>query len=190
MIDDEAAFENLIEKLAQGSEDAARELSMKYAPRMLEEIRKHLTPRMRSHFDSTDFVQDVWASFFAASKDKRVFARREDLMAFLKCMAKNKVIDGIRKRRAIRRDMMRDQPMDDSRVFDKDSLAAKQATPSQIVMNQEEWTEFLRKQPPVYRRMFILLREGRTQLEIATELKVNPRTVSRVIHDRLNGKSR
>jgi RNA polymerase sigma-70 factor (ECF subfamily) len=184
------AFEKLIEKLAQGSEEAAHELSANYAPRMLEEIRKHLSPKIRSKFDSTDFLQDVWASFFATPKGKRVFTRPEELMAFLKRMAKNKVIDGVRQRTTQKRNIRLEQSIDDSRVFDKSALPGQQATPSQIIMNQEEWTEFLRKQPPVYRRMFILLREGKSQLEIAEELQVNPRTVSRVIHERLPGTSR
>ena len=63
--------------------------------------------------------------------------------------------------------------MDDSTCFQKDRLTAAQPTPSQIVMSQEEWREFLRKQPLVYQRIFILLREGSTPDEIAEELKIH-----------------
>jgi DNA-binding NarL/FixJ family response regulator len=48
-------------------------------------------------------------------------------------------------------------------------------------MSQEEWKEFLRKQPLVYRRIFILLRDGRTHEQIAEELGLHRRTVDRVV---------
>jgi DNA-directed RNA polymerase specialized sigma24 family protein len=48
-------------------------------------------------------------------------------------------------------------------------------------MNKEEWTEYLRKQPPAYRQILILAREGRNAVEIASELGISPRVVRRVL---------
>jgi DNA-binding NarL/FixJ family response regulator len=39
----------------------------------------------------------------------------------------------------------------------------------------------VREQPPVYRRVFLMMRAGKSQVEIAEELGVNPRTVRRIM---------
>src|SRR5262249_31655904 len=80
-----------------------------------------------------------------------------------------------------KRSINREQSLDDSRRIDKNSLAGRQPTPSQIVMTQEEWKVFLRRQPLVYRRIFMLLRDGRTRRQIAAELGIHRRTVDRIV---------
>jgi RNA polymerase sigma factor (sigma-70 family) len=178
----DADFQSLMLQVMAGSDEAAHKLFTGYAPYLLRAIRRRLGKQIRSKFDSADFAQDVWVSFFAEPRAKRVFATPNDLVAFLTRLAQNKVIDATRQRTQTQKhDVRREQSIDDSTRFDKETLTANQATPSQIVMTQEDWKEFLRKQPPVYRRMFILLREGKTQVEIAEELGVHPRTVSRVM---------
>jgi RNA polymerase sigma factor (sigma-70 family) len=177
-------FQALMQRVLAGSDEAARELFDGYAPYLLRAIRRRLSGRIRSKFDTQDFAQDVWASFFAESPQKRVFDTPEHLVAFLTRLAQNKVIDAVRQRaQAQKRDVSREQSIDSQR-FDKEQLAANQATPSQIVMSKEEWRAFLGKQPPVHRRIFILLRTGKTPVEIAAELGVHPRTVRRIV-DRL-----
>jgi RNA polymerase sigma factor (sigma-70 family) len=177
-------FQALMQRVLAGSDEAAQELFDGYAPYLVRAIRSRLSTRIRSKFDTQDFAQDVWASFFAESHDKRVFDTPDALVAFLTRLALNKVIDAMRQRtQAQKRDVSREQSIDSQR-FDKEQLAADQATPSQIVMGQEEWRAFLGKQPPVYRRMFILLRAGKTPVEIAEELGMHPRTVRRIV-DRL-----
>jgi RNA polymerase sigma factor (sigma-70 family) len=178
----EEDFQALMQRVLAGSDEAARELFDGYAPYLLRAIRRKLSRRIRCKFDSHDFAQDVWASFFAETSNKRVFETREDLVAFLTTLAQNKVIDAVRQRTQTQKhDVNREQSLDDSRRFDKDQLAGNQATPSQIVMSQEEWRDFLDKQPPVYQRIFILLRAGKTQVEIAQELGMYPRTVNRIV---------
>jgi RNA polymerase sigma factor (sigma-70 family) len=174
-------FHALMQRVLAGSEEAAQELFDGYAPYLLRAIRRRLNGRIRSKFDTQDFAQDVWASFFAEAPNKRVFDTPDALVAFLTTLARNKVIDAVRQRtQTQKRDVNREQSIDSQR-FDKEQLAANQATPSQIVMSQEEWRTFLGKQPPVYRRMFILLRAGKTTVEIAEELGVDQRTVRRVV---------
>ncbi len=174
-------FQALMQRVLAGSDEAARELFDGYAPYLVHAIRSRLSARIRSKFDSQDFAQDVWASFFAESVEKRVFDTPDALVAFLTSLARNKVIDAVRQRTQTQKhDVKREQSIDSQR-FDKDQLAADQVTPSQIVMGHEEWRAFLGKQPPVYRRMFILLRAGKTPIEIAKELGVHARTVRRVV---------
>ena len=140
-----------------GSEAAAHELFRDYEPFLLQAIRQRLSRRIRSNFDSMDFAQDVWASFFAHRPEQRTFSSPDDLVKFLTRLAQNKLIDAARKRQTQKNDIRREQSMDDSQIFDKHALAGREPTPSQIVMTKENWAAFLRKQPLVYRRVFILL---------------------------------
>jgi RNA polymerase sigma factor (sigma-70 family) len=179
----DAEFHTLMQKLLTGSDEAAQELFREYGPYLMHAIRRRLDKRIRSKFDSLDFAQDVWASFFAETPEKRSFNSPGELVAFLTKLAQNKVIDAVRQRTQTgKHNISREQSLDDSTRFDKSGLAGDQATPSQILMTQEEWVEFLRKQPLVYRRIFILLREGKTHVEIAQELGIHTKTVERVVY--------
>jgi RNA polymerase sigma factor (sigma-70 family) len=183
-------FHELMQRAFSGSHEAAQELFRAYEPYLLMAIRRRLNPRIRSQFDSLDFAQDVWASFFADSPAKRQFTNADELIAFLTKVARNKVIDVVRQSRTQKNNLLREQSLDDSQRFDKNRLAAVQPTPSQVLMTKEEWTEFLRKQPLVYRRVFILLREGKTQEAIANELGLNPRTIHRIVQRAVPGEIR
>ena len=78
-------------------------------------------------------------------------------------------------------DVNREQSLDDPRRMLKEHLVAREPTPSYVAMSKEEWNAFLRRQPLVYRRIFILLRDGHTHEQIAAELGINVRTVGRVV---------
>ena len=57
-------------------------------------MRRVLSPELRSKFDSLDFVQWVWLSFFRVRDKADRFERPEHLVKFLAGMARNKVQDG------------------------------------------------------------------------------------------------
>jgi RNA polymerase sigma factor (sigma-70 family) len=182
MLKTDDQFHDLMREVMNGSEAAAKELFDDYGPYLLIAIRRRLNKRLRNQFDSLDIAQDVWKSFFADGSAKRVFDSPEQLLAFLTALARNKVVDATRQRlTGAKRDVNREQSLDDSRTFDKGALAGAQPTPSRIVMSQEEWSEFLRRQPPVYRRIFILLYEGMTVPEIAQETGIEVHMVRRVV---------
>ena len=176
----EAEFNELMRDVLAGSEAAAQQLFRDYEPHLLRAIRRRLNKKMRPKFDSVDFAQDVWASFFAEDPEKRVFDSAEDLIRFLIRLASNKVADAARKQFKTQKcNIEREQSIEDPSV-QKHNLMGAQPTPSQIVMSEEEWGVFLRRQPLVYRRILVLLREGRTPDSIADELKIHARTVYRV----------
>jgi RNA polymerase sigma factor (sigma-70 family) len=175
-------FNRLLGEAMNGSEEAARTLFEQYEEKLLKVIRRRLHKKVRSKFDSVDFAQDVWKSFFMAPAGKRVFKNPQELLAFLTTLAQNKVIEAIRQRLSAQKyNVNREQSLDDSRSFNKDNLVAPGATPSQVVGAEEEWNAFLRTQPLVYRRIFILLREGLTHQQIAAEVGINVRTVERAV---------
>jgi DNA-directed RNA polymerase specialized sigma24 family protein len=48
-------------------------------------------------------------------------------------------------------------------------------------MRQEEWDLLLRAQPPVYRRVLVLYRQGLDAAAIAQEMNVQVRTINRIL---------
>jgi RNA polymerase sigma-70 factor (ECF subfamily) len=184
MAEKEKTFRALMARVLTGSPEAAQELFQDYGPFLIREIRRNMSQKIRSQFDSIDFAQDVWASFFAECPDKRVFTSAQELIRFLTSLAHHKVVDAHRQRFGCRKQNLDREAhsLDDStQEFTRENVAGNQPTPSEIVMTQEEWTEFLRKQPLVYQRIFILIREGNTREEVAQAMGISERMVYRVM---------
>jgi RNA polymerase sigma factor (sigma-70 family) len=186
MLESREEFADLMRRLSEGSEDAARELLDRYGEHILRVVRRKLSRELRSKFDSVDFVQAVWASFFADMPRQRHFDHPQALMAFLVTLAQNKVIDAVRQRMQTQKyDINRERPLEGSVVGDGGGVAARQPTPSQEAVANDEWRRLLDELPDRYRRMLVLLREGHTQKDIARELNVNEKTIRRIL-EKLN----
>src|SRR5262245_7651335 len=93
-----AEFEALMHRVRAGSPGAADELFERYGNSVRRVVRRWLHQPLRRHYDSTDFEQSVWASFFQGPADHGIFPTPEDLVAFLSRIAYNKVVDATRKR--------------------------------------------------------------------------------------------
>jgi RNA polymerase sigma factor (sigma-70 family) len=175
------SFAVLMKRVQEGSEVASQELLREYEPYLLHVIRRRLDKRLRAQFDSLDFAQDVWASFFAALPGDQAFDQPEKLAAYLAKMAVHKVFEMVRQRRSLKYDVNRECSLNDSKLFPGEGVPAHQDTPSEIVGGEEEWQAFLRKQPLVYRRIYTMLRQGKTQKEISKVLGLTPQTINRVV---------
>jgi RNA polymerase sigma factor (sigma-70 family) len=171
----------LMKNVLAGSEDAATAFVDRYGPWVLQVVREKLDPRMRTQFDSLDFVQDVWAAFFANPPPEGNFKRPEKLAAFLRDIAHNKVVDAARRLACDKRDAKCQYSLDDSATAESKWFIANQPTPSEEVKGQEAWEQLLAGQPIVYRRILILLREGKSAADVAAELGIHVRTVQRFI---------
>src|SRR5438552_17620213 len=96
MAEEQASFADLMRRIQEGSEEAARQLVQQYGPHIFLVVRRRLPEKLRPRFDSADFVQSVWASFFANRAELGRFQNAENLIAFLVVLAQNKVIDETR----------------------------------------------------------------------------------------------
>jgi RNA polymerase sigma-70 factor (ECF subfamily) len=169
-------FGQLIQEVRDGSEEAARQLVEQYGPHILRVVRRRLNRDLRAKFDSVDFVQAVWASFFADRPGLQRFRGPEDVANFLAAMASNKVIDETRRRLHTRkRDVSREE------VLPESVLVAPQPTPSEVVSVQEQWDQLLVGQPAHYQKILRLRREGVNCKDIAAQLHLNEKTVRRVV---------
>src|SRR3954466_15151636 len=93
-----AELRAFLDRIRAGDEAAARELLARYESQIRLVVRRQLPALLRSRFDSLDFIQSVWASFFRRMRSGS--ARFEDpryLAAFLARAARNKVIDQYRR---------------------------------------------------------------------------------------------
>ena len=72
-------------------------------------VRRALHPRLRPKFDSLDFVQIVWKSFFRERDKLDRFEHPQDLALFLVGLARNKVLMEARRLTADRHDVRREQ---------------------------------------------------------------------------------
>jgi RNA polymerase sigma factor (sigma-70 family) len=177
-------FVALLERVCNGSPEAVREFLQTYGPPILRVVRRKLTQRLRSKYDSIDFEQAVWASFFAQDLHAHKFEGRDALVAYLVTLATNKVIDAMRQRGTDKYNMLQEFSLEnDFWLVDEDALA-QGPTPSQVAVAKEEWERLLEAQPERHQRMLVLRQQGYSCEEIAAEVGCAVKTVRRLL-DRL-----
>jgi RNA polymerase sigma factor (sigma-70 family) len=174
------AFTLLMQKIKDGSGEAFLELVETYGHHVYRAVRHKLNRAIRAKFDSGDFVQAVWASFFENRQRVIGFATTSDLINFLSRVAKNKVIDECRRRLGSQsKDVSREVPLDQSAVAP--SLVSPSPTVSELAMAGERLQRMLADQPSQFRKIVNLRVAGATHEEIAEALGVSAKTVQRVL---------
>lgn len=182
MPDYRADFASLMQRVCNGSQEAARDLVERYGAHIIRIIRRKLHRSLRPKFDSGDFVQAVWASFFALPLDQYKFDRSEALVAFLMALARNKVIEVVRQRlQSQKYNVNRERPLEDLPGMGGSALIARTPSAEEIAIARDEWDRLLRDQPAHYQQILTALRDGDTQQEAAQRLDVNECTVRRVL---------
>jgi RNA polymerase sigma factor (sigma-70 family) len=180
-----AELRELLGAVRAGSEDAARTLVDLYGPHILQAVRRRLHRKLRSQYDSADFVQAVWASFLALRTSEIPLDSPAALVRYLAGIARNKMIDAFRKRvTGPKRKADREAPLTfvrGARDDGRGDLPGREPTPSKIVMAEEKWAEFLRSEPPHVRHIMQRLRRGEEAEKIARDLGVGDWTVRRAI---------
>jgi RNA polymerase sigma factor (sigma-70 family) len=175
-------FQELLDRAKAGSADAARDLVDRYGDHVLRMVRRRLPERLRSKFDSLDFVQDVWASFFADPPPPAAFAGAGALVAYLTRMAQNKVAGAVQKRlKTARYNVNRERPLPAATEGDASAIPADDPTASQLAIGNETWERLLRHARPADRLILVHLRERKTHAEVAAEVGVSVKTVQRVL---------
>src|SRR5208337_4782702 len=85
---------DLIARAKAGDDAAIREFLTRFEPEVRIMVRGHLPRKLRTQFDSMDFVQAVWQSFFSGlRKSSRGFDNIHHLRGFLAGVARNKVFE-------------------------------------------------------------------------------------------------
>ena len=175
----EAGFDQLLEQVRDGSEDAVQRMVRLYSPHLKRAIRRRLNSQIRSKFDSIDFEQSVWATFFKCRGDLPHFETPRHLINFLAQIAEHKVIDEHRRRLQTQ---MRNVERETSPGSAMTDLSSSEARPSEYVRADDLLRRMLDGAVPErYRRIVELRLGGATHQEIAHVLEVDPKTIQRML---------
>ena len=176
------SLSELLERARQDSEGSAQEIVERYGPYILRAVRRRLNKKLRSKFDSVDFVQAVWASFFALPADRLQFERPQQLVDFLMGLARNKVVDAVRQRLETQKyDVNRELPLYDSTAVDAREVKARGPTASQVAIAKEEWQRAQDSAVPREERIVNWIQRGQSLESIAREIGVSVKTIRRVL---------
>jgi RNA polymerase sigma-70 factor (ECF subfamily) len=181
MSDKNSEFREIVERVCAGSEDAAWELIETYGPHIQRVVRRKLNQRLRSKFDSLDFVQMVWASFFTEREKLANFTEPTDLIKYLATMAQRKLIQESRRRlQGQKHNVGRERALI-AGSEDESTYVRKSNTPSQIVMAKDRLEAMMREQSERDRQVVELRMQGLTFVEIGEKLGIHERTAREVI---------
>ena len=184
---DDPDFLILIRRAQDGDGEAIREIVEKYENEIRVVIRARLPLRLRSRFDSMDFVQDVWNSFLVGDADGRVaFENSRHLRGYLIGIAENKVNQQFRRRtRTLKYAISREQPLTVRRGPREVTvdLPSSDPSPSQTLQADDRFEKLLAGRNGIEKEIVRLRCDGLTQNEIASKVGRDVRTVRRILDD-------
>jgi RNA polymerase sigma-70 factor (ECF subfamily) len=181
--DDE--FAELITRAKAGDEVAIRAFLTRFEEEVRMMVRARLPKKLRTRFDSSDFVQAVWQSFFSdlrtGSPD---FANVEHLRGFLAGVVRNKVHEQHRRLTRTRKyDLAREERLY-VRRGDRDvprEVVSPDPSPSDSAQASDRLAQLTAGRSPRDVAVITLRHQGLTFDEIALRTGINERTVRRII---------
>jgi len=189
--DEDRNFRDLLQRVQEGSEAAAWELVEQYGEAIRRAVRRTLNRRLRPKFDSLDFVQVVWSSFFRVRGRLDQFNRPEELAAFLTTVARNKVAMEVRRRMLTEKyNVNREHTLHEPEAESPTHLPDREPAPVDVAIARERWDRLLQGQSEHYRQIIELRLQGRTNQEIADTLGIAESTVRRFLKRLLQATSR
>ena len=178
---DDQRFQAQLNRVRNGSEAAAAALISEFGPHVYRVIRRRLDMRLRVKLASEDLCQLVWASFFRYPERMERFSQTKQLVHFLSAVARNKVIEGVRKYwQTQKHDLSREISLVDSRA--PVSITERRIkSPSQVAIAKERYERMIDGLSIRHQRILGLRIAGATYVQIATELGLHERTVRKVV---------
>jgi RNA polymerase sigma-70 factor (ECF subfamily) len=175
-------FDRLMQRVREGCPDAAQEVFNRFSEPIRWVVRRKLNRRLRTQYDSVDFIQSVWASFFQVPAERFTFASPQELIGFLAQLATHKVVDAFRRRlQTAKHDLKRECSYDALADNNSPELPFHQATPSQVAIAHEHWERMVDGLPPMQRRILEMLRQGHSHAEIAAQLGLHNKVIRRFL---------
>ena len=182
--DGESDIPAFLARIQSGDEDAARELLRRYEAEVRLVVRRQLPRLLRSRFDSLDFLQSVWGSFFRRVRSGPAeFEDSRHLVAFLARAAKNKVIDEYRRAASRKQDVHREEPLWVDGGGRPRDVPAVTDSPSEVAQAREVFSRLRDLLPEDRRAVLELKAEGLSSRDIGERLGISERTVQRVLED-------
>ena len=178
-------FSDLMNRARSDDPAAIRDFLSRFEREVQMMVRARLPKKLRTQFDSVDFVQAVWQSFFSDLKDHpRNFANTEHLRGFLAGVVRNKVREQHRRlTRTEKYDLAREQSLY-IRRGDREVLReviSPEPSPSEMVQADDRMAQLTAGRSPREVEVVRLRLQGLTFVEIAARTRMEERAVRRVI---------
>jgi RNA polymerase sigma-70 factor (ECF subfamily) len=168
--------DDLLGQLGRGEVEAAEALFQAYSPYLRAIVRRHLSDRLRSKFDSADVVQSVWVQVVRQlGRDGWRVESEDHLRALLATITRRRVASRARKHPDIW-----DEVRPGAAGFDA-VPQARYSRPSEVAQADDLWERMLRLCPPEHRVILRLRREGLSLDEIAGRTGLHEGSVRRIL---------
>lgn len=172
----EPKLDDVLAQLNRGELEVAEALFRAYTPYLRAIVRRQLSDRLRSQFDSTDVVQSVWVQVVRhLGQEGWPVGNEEQLRGLLATIAKRRLFNRIRK----------DDPGADvqDRSFDdwEDVSQRRFERASEVAQADETWNRMLALCPPEHQQILHLRREGLLLDEIAARTGLHEGSVRRIL---------
>lgn len=183
----QAEISDLIARAKSGDETAIAEFLSRFEPEVRMMVRGRLPRMLRARFDSMDFVQAVWQSFFARLRtNSQHFETVHHLRGFLAGVARNKVYEEHRRlTRTKKHALAREQSLyvrRGARDVELD-LVSPEPSPSQAVQASDRLAQLVAGCSQLEAQVITLRHQGMTYDEIAGRTGVSERSVRRIIDE-------
>jgi RNA polymerase sigma-70 factor (ECF subfamily) len=195
-MDCEGDFTDLMARARSGDPAAIRDFLDRFEGEVRVMVRARLPRRMRPRFDSGDFVQAVWQSFFTGPDVAlREFENAAHLRGFLAGVVRNKVYEEHRRlTRTAKHNLAREEPLYVARG-DREvprEVASPDPSPSAKAQADDRWAQLTAGFGPREIQVLVLRRQGLTHAEVAERAGMHERSVRRILElfrSRLEGRS-
>lgn len=181
MSDDNRRFQSLLRQLQEGSHEAAKELAETYGDHVLRCVRGRLPRRLRSQYDSIDFVQLVWKSVFTVPEKLAKVRDADQFVRILAGMARNKVAVVDRQLQTLKKDVEREVQLDESCPIAGPHPVSRDPTPSATASFREQWDRMVQQQSQRDGQVVKMRYEGSTFQEIAKNLNMDEATARKIM---------
>jgi RNA polymerase sigma-70 factor (ECF subfamily) len=178
-------FADLMARARSGEPAAIRAFLRQFEREVRMMVRARLPRRLRTQFDSSDFVQAVWQSFFCDLQQHALeFANTDHLRGFLAGVVRNKVRQQHRRlTRTEKYDLAREERLyirrGDREVVRE--VLSPDPSPSETAQAGDFLEKLIAGRSPREVAVITLRRQGLTLREIADRTGLNERTVRRII---------
>jgi RNA polymerase sigma-70 factor, ECF subfamily len=170
---------SLLRRLKNGSNEAATQIYLRYARRLLALVRRRCSADLSARFDPDDVVQSVFRSFFhAAQRGLYDVPAGQELWKILLVIALNKLRNAAAFHRAARRDVRQTRAGISAGAL---ARAARNDVAERFLELAIE--EALKRLPATHRRMVELRLGGHAVAEIARETGRSRRTTERILQE-------
>jgi RNA polymerase sigma-70 factor (ECF subfamily) len=182
---DDDDFTDLMVRARSGDPAAIGDFLSQFEREVRVMVRARLPRRLRTQFDSNDFVQEVWQSFFLDWERKpRDFANMDHLRGYLAGVVRNKVLEQHRRLTKTEKYNLAREERLYVRRGDREvvrDVASADPSPSETAQADDRLEQLTAGRSQREIEVLMLRRQGLTHGEIAARTGMNERSVRRVI---------